>query len=266
MAISAPIHHPAATGQLYLMPAPLDFDCDPPSALHDVLPLGTLQVASGIHHWICENAKTTRAFLKRIDAVSPLSLPIQSHHIQELPREVHKKGDFSGPSGAIFDATAWLTPALKGLDIGLVSESGMPGVADPGSSVVRSAHQMGITVVPLVGPTSLLMGLAASGLSGQHFAFVGYLPQDAPTRIQKIKFLEHAALHTRQTQIFIETPYRNQLMMDALLTTLQPQTLLSISQGLTLKTALSYTGTVMDWKKQAKSLSKQLPAVYALGR
>ena len=126
------------------------------------------------------SAKSTRAFLKRVNDVTPLKLALQDIQITELPRTVHKKGDHQGE----FDAKPLLALALKGEDIGLVSEAGMPAVADPGSSVVLAAHQLGIRVVPLVGPVSLLLALAASGLNGQNFAFVGYLPQDGAARLQ----------------------------------------------------------------------------------
>ena len=137
----------------------------------------------------------------------------------ELPREVHKKGDHDG--GIRRDGRC-LQPALEGHDVGLLSEAGMPAVADPGSSVVRAAHDLGMAVVPLVGPVSLLLALAASGLNGQNFAFVGYLPQDAAQRAQRIRELEALALKTGQTQLFIETPYRNAALWEALLKTLQP--------------------------------------------
>jgi len=123
------------TGRLLLVPAPLDFGCEQQAPLQDALPLGTLQAAAAITHWICENAKSARAYLKRIDAVTPLAAPLQVQHITELPREVHKKGDHAaGP----FDAKPLLAPALAGHDVGLLSEAGMPAVADPGSSVVRA--------------------------------------------------------------------------------------------------------------------------------
>jgi 16S rRNA (cytidine1402-2'-O)-methyltransferase len=124
-------------GKLYLVPAPLDFGCDSQAPLQEVMPLGTLQVASGLTHWICENAKSARAFLKRIDGVVPLAVPLQAQQIQELPREVHKKGDHQAGQ---YDARPLLAAALAGSDIGLLSEAGMPAVADPGSSVVRAAH------------------------------------------------------------------------------------------------------------------------------
>ncbi|MET0540860.1 MAG: SAM-dependent methyltransferase, partial [Variovorax sp.] len=207
-------------GTLYLVPAPLDFGCDDQAPLQDVLPMGTLQVAARITHWICENAKSARAYLKRIDAVAPLAAPLQGLHIQELPREVHKKGDHAGQ----FDARPLLAPAFEGHDIGLLSEAGMPAVADPGSSVARAAHDLGIAVVPLTGPVSLLLALAASGLNGQNFAFVGYLPQDGDARTQRIRELEALALRSGQTQLFIETPYRNPALWQAMLQALRPAT------------------------------------------
>jgi len=250
-------------GKLYLVPAPLDFGCDTQAPLTDALPAATLEAASRLDCWICENAKTTRAYLKRINALHPLARPVQEQQITELPREVHKKGDHDGN----FDARPLLAPALQGRDIGLVSEAGMPAVADPGSSVVRAAHDLGITVVPLVGPVSLLLALAASGLNGQNFAFVGYLPQDAAARTARIRELEALALRTGQTQMFIETPYRNAALRQALLHTLQAQTRLSISAGLTLASAQTRSDSINKWKQQGDgSWDPALPAVYALGR
>ena len=195
-------------GTLYLVPAPLDFGCDSQIALDRTMPTGTLEMASALKHWICENAKSTRAYLKRVAETHPLCQPLQAMQLQELPHEVHKKGDHQGQ----FDARYLLQPALQGENMGLVSEAGMPAIADPGSSVVRAAHDLGVRVVPLVGPVSLLLALAASGLSGQSFAFVGYLPSTPAERSQRIRELESLALKTGQTQIFIETPYRNLAM------------------------------------------------------
>jgi 16S rRNA (cytidine1402-2'-O)-methyltransferase len=182
--------------------------------------------------------------------------------LQELPREVHKKGDHHGN----FDARPLLGAALAGQDIGLISEAGMPGVADPGSSVVRAAHDLGISVIPLVGPISLLLALAASGLNGQNFAFVGYLPQDASDRVARIRELESLALKTGQTQLFIETPYRNLAMLQSLLQTLQHNTHLAISSGLTLSRSQIRSHRVKSWKQQAAALDNATPAVFAIGR
>jgi 16S rRNA (cytidine1402-2'-O)-methyltransferase len=251
-------------GKLYLVPAPLDFGCDTQAPLQDALPLGTIQAAAGITHWICENAKSARAYLKRIDAVAPLAAPLQAQDIRELPREVHKKGDHAGQ----FDARPLLAAALEGHDIGLLSEAGMPAVADPGSSVARAAHDLGIAVVPLTGPVSLLLALAASGLNGQNFAFVGYLPQDAGERQVRIRELEALALKTGQTQLFIETPYRNAALLQALVQTLQHNTRLAVARGLTLASAHVRSETVKSWRAKAQpgTLDERLPAVFAIGR
>lgn len=251
-----------ATGKLYLVPAPLDFGCDSQAPLTDMMPLATLQMAARLPSWICENAKSTRAYLKRINELQPLQQAVQALQIQELPREVHKKGDHSGN----FDARPLLKPALEGLDMGLVSEAGMPAIADPGSSVVRAAHDLGIEVVALIGPMSLMLALASSGLNGQNFAFAGYLPQEAAERSQRIKALESLALKTAQTQIFIETPYRNAALLTALLQTLQANTRLALSCGLTLDAAWSKSALVSRWKQEKLPPPLGLPTVFCIGR
>ncbi|MDM0018610.1 SAM-dependent methyltransferase [Variovorax saccharolyticus] len=249
-------------GKLFLVPAPLDFGCDEQAPLDEALPRGTLAAAAGITHWICENAKSARAYLKRIDAVIPLAAPLQAQQIQELPREVHKKGDHAGQ----FDARPLLAPALAGHDVGLLSEAGMPAVADPGSSVARAAHELGIAVIPLTGPVSLLLALAASGLNGQNFAFVGYLPQDSDARSQRIRELEALALRTGQTQLFIETPYRNAALLQALTQTLQHNTRLAVARGLTLASASVRSETVKGWRAKPQQADERAPAVFAIGR
>ncbi|AVP57228.1 SAM-dependent methyltransferase [Pulveribacter suum] len=254
-----------ATGTLYLVPAPLDFGCDTQAPLADVLPDGTLRQAAQITHWVCENAKSLRAYLKRIDAAHPLAAPLQQQLIAELPRQVHKKGDHGVRGSAQFDAAALLAPALAGHDMGLASEAGMPAVADPGSSVVRAAHDLGLRVAPLVGPVSLLLALAASGLNGQNFAFVGYLPQDADERAARIRALEALALRQGQTQLFIETPYRNAAVWQALLAHLQPGTRLAVAAGLSLADARVQCRPVQAWRQGGTPPDGRTPAVYALG-
>ena len=249
-------------GTLYLVPAPLDFGCDSQTPLSQVMPAGTLEAASGLQHWVCENAKSTRAYLKRIHETHPLCAPLQAMAIVELPHAVHKKGDHQGD----FDARPLLQAALQGHNIGLVSEAGMPAVADPGASVVRAAHDLGIAVVPLVGPVSLLLALAASGLSGQSFAFVGYLPSTPAERTQRIRELEALALKSGQTQIFIETPYRNGAMLAALLQTLQANTRLATASGLTLSNAVCRSDFSKHWKQKAWGLDNATPTVFSIGR
>jgi len=248
-------------GTLYLVPAPLDFGCEELTPLSEVMPEGTLVLAARLQHWISENARSTRAYLKRVGQTHPLTLPLQQLQIQELPRQVHKQGDHDGQ----FDARGLLAPALTGQDIGLVCEAGMPAIADPGSSVVRAAHGLGLRVLPLAGPMSLVLALAASGLNGQNFAFVGYLPQDAAERSQRLRALETLVFKTGQTQLFIETPYRNAALYAALLQTLQGNTRLALSCGLTLASGWSRCLSVQEWKKQpAPALAA--PTVFAIGR
>jgi 16S rRNA (cytidine1402-2'-O)-methyltransferase len=251
--------------RLILVPSPLDFGCEPLAPITDVLPAHTLTTAAQISHWIVENAKTARAVLKRIGEVAPLAAPIQQHVMVELPREVHKKGDHGAAS---FDAKPMLQSLLAQLgensDIGLMCEAGLPAIADPGSSIVRAAHALGLEVVPLVGPSSLLMALAASGLNGQHFAFVGYLPIDNAERAKRIKELEALALKTGQTQLFIEVPHRNAAMLDALLKNLHPNTRLLAASGLSLQSAQIRCVAISQWRAQS-SAANTLPTVFGIG-
>lgn len=257
-------------GTLFLVPTPLDFGCQVEAieGLDRLLPGDTLAVAASLTHWIGENAKSARAFLKRVAAVQPLVAPIQEHSITELPRQAHKKGDHAPDAHSDALARTWLQPALDGHDIGLLSEAGMPAVADPGSSVVRAAHALGITVRPLTGPVSLMLALAASGLNGQDFAFVGYVPQDSALRSKRLKALESTAVRSGQTQLLIETPYRNAALLNALLQDLQAQTRLAVCVGLGLRDQCSRSATVGEWRSRSLSdgLPLNLPAVFLLGR
>ena len=252
-------------GRLFLVPTPLDHGCAEQTPLDDVLPLGTIKKAAAIGCWISENAKSTRAFLKRVDALVPLAQPIQTQRITELPREVHKKGDHQ--TSATWDARPLLAAALAGQDVGLVSEAGMPAVADPGSSVVRAAHQLGIEVLPLTGPVSLLLALAASGLNGQNFAFIGYLPQDASARTTQIQQISRAVQQSGQTRIVIETPYRNQVLLEALLSGLDGQLRLCVASGLTLPDADgARSASVAEWRQARWAVTPKAPAVFLIGR
>jgi 16S rRNA (cytidine1402-2'-O)-methyltransferase len=255
-------------GKLYLVPAPLDFGCDEQTSITDAIPNGTLEAAARIQHWICENAKSTRAVLKRVAEHYPLICTLQEMTITELPREAHKKGDHTAANDTTA-SQALLDKALQGFDIGLMSEAGMPAIADPGSSIVRAAHALGLEVVPLIGPVSLLLALAASGLNGQNFAFNGYLPQDSAARKIRIQQLEKLAVASGQTQIFIETPYRNATLLADMIATLQPTSRLACSLGLTLPSAKTVSLLVKDWrakKEIAESLlANKLPAIFSFG-
>lgn len=254
------------------MPTPLDFGClqegQIPEALTLWLPGETLGVASRLTHWITENAKSTRAFLKRVDNSLGIAAAVSDMQIAELPREAHKKGDHAKAASSDEAARALLAPALRGMDMGLVSEAGMPAIADPGSSVVRAAHALGLPVVALSGPMSLMLALAASGMNGQSFAFVGYVPQNAEERFKRLRELDALTHKTGQTQILIETPYRNAALLQSMLQTLQPGTRLAISCGIHLPKHASRSAPVATWKQQnlSQGLPLALPSVFLIGR
>ena len=250
----------AAPGRLLLVPNTLDLGTGCEVPLDTVLPQAVIAQAARLGHWVCENAKTTRALLKRVHALVPLALPLQQIQITELPRPAKGGGKPSAPP----DLRPLLAPALAGHDVGLLSEAGLPAVADPGAALVQAAHALGLVVVPLSGPTSLLLALAASGLNGQSFAFVGYLPVEAAARATRIRELEALSRRAGQTQIAIETPYRNDALLAALVQHLQPATQLAVASGLTLPDARCQMRTVAAWR-QAKevALGGQLPAVFS---
>ena len=254
---------------LYLVPTPLDFGVNTDSPIAQHLPDSTLQVAAGLRHWITENAKSTRAFLKRVQTSHGLADTLQALNIQELPRHAHKKGDHSPEGDDAAQLRSLLAPACGGHDMGLVSEAGMPAVADPGGSVVRAAHRLGIRVVPLQGSVSLMLALAASGLNGQDFAFVGYVPQDAGSRSQRIQALEALALKSGQTQLMIETPYRNAALLGALIQTLKGETRLAVACDMGLPTSETLSASVREWKAHpswSQRIGNDRPAVFMLGR
>ena len=247
-------------GSLYLIPNTLDFGTAAEAApIDDVLPASVLRAAARLAYWVAENAKTTRAFLKRVDAVVPLAQPLQALHIVELPRP--PKGARNAPAA---DLTSLLAPALAGHDIGLISEAGLPAVADPGAALVQAAHAAGVRVVALAGPSSLVLALAASGLNGQSFAFVGYLPVEAAARGARIRELESLSRREGQTQLMIETPYRNEALLGALLAHLQPGTRVSVSCGLTLPNGFTRTDDVRSWKARPTALPADVPVVFSM--
>ena len=231
-------------GTLYLVPNTLGDDART-EQLPWVLPNETLTCTAQLQHWIVEDAKTARAFLKAVDASSPLACTIQAMQMNEWRGAAHnsKYRDAVKPVDL-------LKPLIDGHDMGLMSEAGVPGVADPGAEIVLAAHKLGARVKPLVGPSSILLGLMASGLNGQRFAFQGYLPHDAHERINKLKQLETESRKLEQTQIWIETPYRNTAMLMACLTALNPQTKLCLGIDLSLSSEKITTQSIADWRKQ----------------
>jgi 16S rRNA (cytidine1402-2'-O)-methyltransferase len=226
-------------GTLYLIPNTLGPTEAAPHALSHILPEQVQDIASKLDYFVAENAKTARAFLKLVAIDHPLARPLQEIRIAEL--------NVNTPPQAL---AALLAPLLEGWDAGLVSEAGVPAVADPGADLVRLAHQHGVPVRPLVGPSSLLLAVMASGLSGQSFAFNGYLPTDAGQRAKRIQQLEQRSRSEKQTQLLIETPYRNGAMLEALVASCQPATLVCVATDLSLATETVRTQTAAKWKAQ----------------
>jgi len=253
---------PPAAGRLVLVPNTLDLGTTP-EPVDAVLSPHVLRRAAGLQHWVVENAKTARAYLKRVDAVVPLSAPLQGLSMHELPRP--RKG--SGASVRDEEWMALLAPALAGHDIGLLSDAGLPAVADPGAGLVAAAHAAGLNVEPLAGASSLTLALAASGLNGQRFAFEGYLPQNPAERQQRVRELEQRSRREGQTQLVIETPYRNEALLQALCQQLQPETRLSVACGLTSAAGWCRTLKVMAWRRELQAAGRSpmpdtLPAVF----
>lgn len=235
-------------GILYLIPVPMGEEGSP----KDVLPAQVMELARGLRFFIAENPKSCRAFLKSIEIGVPL---------QEIAVESYGKHDRKEMSPSQF-----LKPLMEGNNVGLVSEAGCPAVADPGSEIVRVAHEKGIKVVPLVGPSSIILSLMASGFNGQQFRFHGYLPIDNEERREWISDMEHDANKHHITQIFIETPFRNLNLFEALLKFLHPDTSLCIASDLTMPGEKAITKTVRDWKKEPVPELHKVPAVFLIGR
>lgn len=230
------------SGALHLIPVSLG---DAPAERW--LPTEVRALAGRLDTYIAENAKTARAFLKLIGTTRPLQ-EITIHTLTDKVDAAQIK--------------TWLTPIKQGAEIGLVSEAGCPAVADPGAKVVDAAHRLGITVKPWVGPSSILLGLMASGLDGQRFAFHGYAPVDPGERAKQLKAWEqHSAKHN-QTQLLIETPYRNAAMFATLLTSLKGDTKLCVARSVTTADEWVVTHTVADWKKLPAPQLDKLPTLF----
>ena len=232
------------SGTLYLIPNTLGTNTR--GGLPAVLPEEVRAVTAHLKYFVGEQAKSTRAFLKLVG----VSTPIQEIDIREL--------NVNTPAAAV---DALLAPILAGADGGLVSEAGCPAVADPGALLVRRAHEKGVRVVPFVGPSSILLALMASGLIGQSFAFHGYLPTDAGERARRLRELEQRSRKEKQTQVFIETPYRNKAMLDALLQHCDASTLLCVAVDVTQEAEQIVTHQVKGWPQASVELHKR-PAIF----
>jgi 16S rRNA (cytidine1402-2'-O)-methyltransferase len=233
---------------LYLIPTPIA-----ENSLHTIPPY-TQEIARGLEVFIVERAKTARHFIKSLQP----SQPIQTMIFEELPER----------EGAMSDAEAVFLEAVRaGKDVGLLSEAGCPGVADPGAAIVALAHREGVRVVPLVGPSSLLLALMASGMNGQRFAFHGYLSPKRPELAKDLRRLEQLARQHDQTQIFIETPYRSQMVLEVALETLQPDTAFGVAQDLTGVGEFIRSFPVRVWKNQMQTVVLgKAPAVFLVGK
>ena len=237
-----------SSGTLYLIPVTLGDD-NIAALLPTSLPPDVIKIAQSLEHFVVESEKSARQFLSAIKTAKPvreLSLNLLNEHTEDK------------------DIAALLAPLLQGQDVGLMSDAGCPGVADPGAKLVALAHQKNIKVVPFVGPSSILLALMASGLNGQQFAFLGYLPVDKTQRALKIKEIEKRSQTHNETQIFIETPYRNMHMLDAILSTCQPNTKLCIACDIGLSTEIIITKTLTLWKRSLQPNLHKRPAVFLL--
>lgn len=233
-----------SNGTLYLIPCTLG---DTPA--DQVLPQYTIDIARGLKHFVVEQPKTARKFLS---ALRP-EQPIQSLHFATLNEHTSAS-----------ELTELLAPLLAGEDVGIISEAGCPGIADPGAELVSLAYRHGIRVVPLVGPSSILLALMASGLNGQRFAFHGYLPIPETERNRTIVALEAESARRHQTQLFIETPYRNEKLFSALLAHCRPQTLLCVASDITLPGEQIRTHPIAQWKSQPAPLLNKRPSLFLL--
>lgn len=230
---------------LYLIPVTLG---DTPH--EQVLPAYNREIVSQIRHFIVEEVRTARRFLRRMDPAFDID------------------GSTFYPMGKHADENkyaSYLRPLEQGLPVGVISEAGCPAVADPGADVVAIAQHRGFRVVPLVGPSSMIMAVMSSGLSGQSFAFNGYLPIDPAERQKRLKQLESRAIAEHQTQLFIETPYRNQKLFEAILSVCRPQTRLCIAAGITTPDEWIHTHSVAEWKHQSLPDFSHIPAIFLIG-
>lgn len=233
-----------AKGKLYLIPTTLGDTGE----TADVLPIKVNHIINSIDEYIVENEKSARHYLKKMGIMKPLS------EIILHPLNQHTKAS---------EISAYLNSIDLGKNIGIISEAGCPAIADPGSDVVKIAQRKNIQIIPLVGPSSILLALMASGFNGQNFTFNGYLPKEKGERIMKIKDLERLAQRKNQTQIFIETPYRNTHLLDDIIANCEAQTQLCIACDITLPTEFIKTKSINEWKKQFPDINKK-PTIFLI--
>ena len=241
---------------LYLIPVTLG---DTP--LSQVLPAYNREVVLGIRHFIVEEVRTARRFLRQMDSAFDIDgstfYPMGKHALEQ------QSGGRRLSASEIY--ASYLKPLEQGLPVGVISEAGCPAVADPGADIVAIAQRKGFRVIPLVGPSSMIMAVMASGLSGQSFAFNGYLPIEPSNRQKRLKQLEARALQEHQTQLFIETPYRNAKLFAAILDACRPSTRLCVAAGITTADEWIRTLTIAEWKRQSLPDLSKTPAIFLIG-
>ncbi len=234
-------------GTLYLLPCPISDETAP----WEVLPAANRAVMDALDYFIVENTRTARRFLSK----AGIARPIDTLEFREL-------NEHTAPGAAVEEL---IGPLLQGRSAGVISEAGVPGVADPGALVVEACHRHDIRVVPLVGPSSIILAMMASGLNGQSFAFNGYLPVKPPERARAIRFFERRARTEEQAQLFIEAPYRNAKLLEQLLQTLAPETRLGIAMDLTAPSAYVETHTTAEWRQRELPEMNKRPAIFLIG-
>lgn len=230
---------------LYLIPITLG-----ESELNTVIPENNREIIRSISHFIVENIRTARRFLKKVDR----EINIDSLHFYELNKHTNHNQIHS-----------YLHPINENQSVGIMSEAGCPGVADPGADVVRIAHEQSIRIIPMVGPSSILLAMMASGMNGQNFAFNGYLPIQKGEKVNQIKHLESRIYSENQSQLFIEAPYRNLQLLEDLLSSCQEQTKLCIACDITLDTEFIRTMSIKEWKRNKPDIQKR-PSIFVLGK
>lgn len=229
--------------KIYLIPTTLG-----ESEIKSVIPQNIISIIEELNFFIVENIRTARRYIRKVSKTKI----IDDITFFELNKHTNTN-----------DIISFLEPALSGNDIGIISEAGNPGIADPGADIVSIAHRKGIQVVPLVGPSSILLALISSGLNGQNFAFNGYLPVKQNEKVKKIQFLENRSKTDNQSQIFMETPYRNMKMLDDIFSSCKKNTLLCIACDITLNSEFIQTKTIAEWKKQKPEINKR-PTIFIL--
>lgn len=231
-------------GTLYMIPVTLGDD-----NLSYVIPADVIQLVKGLEYFVVENEKSARRFLGSVKT----NKPVRELNFQLLNEHSAEK-----------DLPELIAPLLAGHNVGMLSEAGCPGIADPGATLAALAHRKGIKVSPLVGPSSILLSLMASGFNGQQFTFLGYLPSDKAARVIKLKEIEIQSEHLNETQIFIETPYRNQHMLEDILASCSANTKLCIARNVSLEDELIVSKTIAEWKKNVLPDLHKQPTVFLL--